>query len=136
MVAGKVLMFDLAKADAASTDFVSGSDNSIFTNVLTPTTAGINHGWFCVLTESIADDADGMAVVRGVVSAFIDGSDAAALADLLSSKNASANLNSDAPGVGVEFKVIGKPLQTTAAGTAEKVLVLFNGIEGFGSTVG
>lgn len=131
-VVGDVVMFDLDAGDADTTDYVSGSENSVFTNVILPETTHLRDGWFAIVTDlrtgAGADNTEMTVCVRGRVTALI-GSAASKGAALIAA-NGVDSLDDTAGTAGQ--KIIGKLLvPTTGAATAE---VIFNGIEGFGAS--
>ncbi|UCC71263.1 MAG: hypothetical protein JSV86_12820 [Gemmatimonadota bacterium] len=131
---GDVVMFDLEATDGDVSTFRPGDENSIFANVILPATAGLRNGWFAIVTEGGADNAEMTVAIRGVVKANVSGLNAAALTDELAAVNGQDTLDSDAVAAGE--RVIGRPLETTAGGTEEQIYVLFNGIEGIAPGTG
>lgn len=73
-IKGQYFMADFAQADADTTNITIGSRNSVFANVITPTTAGIAAAYpIYIAEEAIAEDEWGTFVAYGVTDgAFAD----------------------------------------------------------------
>ena len=74
--AGDVLVFDLDATDAAVTSGVPGTMASIWSNVRAAAAAeiaGQSSAFVCVALEAMADDAEGMVRIHGIVDAFVIG---------------------------------------------------------------
>jgi len=127
---GELVMFDMALAGDA-TNFRDGDALSAYTSVRTPATAGLLGFWFGICLEAVADGAEMEVVLKGRVPALVKGTNAAALGDALSALNGDEELDSDVIAAGE--KILGFPEETSAAGTAELIDIIFNGIEGFGN---
>lgn len=70
VIKGQYMMLDMGGSDAATTNITVGDQNSVFSNVVTPTTAGIAAGYpIYVANEAIADDDWGTFTAYGVVEA-------------------------------------------------------------------
>ena len=129
---GNLVMFDLHQTDAASTTFTTGATTSGLANVIVPATEGLLYGWFGIVTQGGADNAEIEVCVRGKVQALVTGTNLAdEEADWLSGINAQSTIDTDVASGGE--KILGVPLEATAGATAESIWILFNGIEGFGS---
>lgn len=130
-VVGEVVMFDLA-SDTTEVTTIGGGETGVLSNVITPTTAGLRVGVFAICLEAVADNAEMDVVLRGKVKALVEGGDAAAVYDMLTPRNGQPELFSDAVTGGE--KIVGTPLEASAAGTAELITILFDGFYGIGAT--
>lgn len=132
---GSLVMFDLTQTDADVSNGLPGDENSVFANVIAPTTALLSFGWYGVVTDlrggTGAEGEEVKVCIRGRCKALVSGTNAAAVTDPLAAVNAQTSLDSDALAAGE--KVLGFPLETTAGGTAELIDVIFDGIAGFGN---
>lgn len=77
VIRGQYMMLDMGATDAATTNIKVGDPNSRFSNVVTPTTAGLAAGYpVYVANEAIADDAWGTFTALGVVDGAVADDDA------------------------------------------------------------
>ncbi len=125
VVAGEVLMFDMAQSDGAVASATIGATDSAWRNVIAPTAAGLAAGYpLCVALAIIADNAAGTVRVRGVVDADLAGTNV--LGDQLVATTG-GDLARALSGVGE--RVVAWAL---AAGATEQS-VYFDGFGGFGA---
>lgn len=76
VVVGDVMMFDLLKADAASTTASAYASTSIFSNLIPPSAGavlGTSPGIFAVCLEAAADDASCLVALSGPIDAMVIG---------------------------------------------------------------
>lgn len=131
LVLGDLVMFDLHSTETGD-NIIVGDTNSVFTNVIVPATLGLTHGFFGVVTDlksgAGADNTEVEVCVRGIVDARV--ASATAVTAVLIAANASDALD-DTAGIAGQ-KILGIPLEASTA--ADTILVLFDGIYGFGAS--
>lgn len=131
-VRGDIVMFDLANANAASTNNLVGSEASGLTNVIAPTTAGVRAGILAVCTQDIAQNTRGYVMLRDILEAYVfKGAGSIAVGDRLVAISASTNLDGD-DAAGERWVAIAFEAATTPS-THIRKMVAFDGINGFGT---
>ncbi len=125
-VIGEVAMLDIARSHATTTSATEGKSGSSLVQIVTPTTAGAQYGFLCIMLENIIKGMEGRARFRGDVRALMGGSGVSAGDDLSAEDAVNTLLASSLSAQ----KIIATPLEDILANKLG--LVAFNGIEGFG----
>lgn len=136
--AGDVLQLDLAKSDAATTNNNVADSASGLVNVITPATAMLKHGLFCIMETAVDDDQKGYGIFCGFATAYlIKSSGNIAPGDALV-VDTSGNLTPDGA-IGRKFVAVYAPLDgstLTSPSTRTLARVWFNGVNGIGAHAG
>lgn len=134
---GDLVMFDIADTQGeTTTTLVEGAEANAYSNVITPTTAGIgavggHSGYFFgIVLVAGADNAKITIRTQGIVPAAIS-SAAVTIGSLLVGANATTTLVAASTTAGVKRLAVAREANGSAAGIFS---VLFDGINGFGAT--